>query len=175
MWVFILLLFGSDLLCRVVGRQIDASCNRIHQEICCRMTTMGRVDLSFSFSLLISFGLSIGVGELVVGWRSLPTPIRPTNHPLPSLPHHMKSQLIIFIRDLSFGILFIRKLHQIHFVFLLIILGYQSLFYTSLNSSSLLLISTAGKDFTSHRIIFLSFFISFPVFSLVFIFGSEIY
>ena len=33
-------------------------------------------------------------------------------------------QLIIFIRDLSFGILFIRKLHQIHFVFLLIILGY---------------------------------------------------
>jgi hypothetical protein len=28
------------------------------------------------------------------------------------------------IRDLSFGILFIWKLHQVHFVFLLILLGY---------------------------------------------------
>ena len=44
----------------------------------------------------------------------------------PTLPPQLifLLQLIIFIRDLSFGILFIRKLHQIHFVFLLIILGY---------------------------------------------------
>merc|ERR1712226_1256261 len=76
---------------------------------------------------------------------------------------------------LSFIILFIWKLHQVHFVFLLIVLGYWSLFYTSSLSSSLDLISIAGEEFTSHRIIFLSFFISFPVFSLVFIFGSEIY
>jgi len=31
---------------------------------------------------------------------------------------------VLFIRDSPFGILFIRKLHQIHFVFLLILLGY---------------------------------------------------
>merc|ERR1712187_511099 len=37
-------------------------------------------------------------------------------------------------------------------------------------SSSLDLISIAGEEFTSHGVIFLSFFISFPVFSLVFIF-----
>ena len=80
-------------------------------------------------------------------------------------------QLIIFIRDLSFGILFIRKLHQIHFVFLLIILGYQSLFYTSSLFSSQDLISIVGKEFTSHRIQILSFFISSLVLSLVFIFG----
>ena len=77
--------------------------------------------------------------------------------------------------DLSFGILFIWKLHQIHFVFFFIVLGYQSLFYTSLNSSSLLLISIAGKDFTSHRIIFLSLSLLLLGLSLVFIFGSEIY
>jgi len=52
-------------------------------------------------------------------------------------------------RDLSFGI---RKLHQIHFVFLLIVLGYQSLFLFSSFSFSLDLISIAGKEFTSHRI-----------------------
>ena len=50
-----------------------------------------------------------------------------------------------------------------------------SLFYTSLNSSSLLLISIAWKDFTSHRIIFLSLSFLFLILSLVFIFGSEIY
>ena len=40
---------------------------------------MGRVDLSFSFSLLISFGLSIGVGELVVGGVVWDNPFRPNN------------------------------------------------------------------------------------------------
>ena len=85
----------------------------------------------------------------------------------------MLCPLFLFLfRDLSFGI---RKLHQIHFVFLLIVHGYQSLFYQSSLFSSQNLISIAGKEFTSHRIIFLSFFISFPVLSLVFIFGSEIY
>ena len=44
-----------------------------------------------------------------------------------------------------------------------------------MNSSSLLLISIAGKDFTSHRIIFLSLSLLFLGLSLVFIFGSEIY
>ena len=77
------------------------------------------------------------------------------------------------IRDLSF--VFIWKLHQIHFVFLLILLGYQSLFYTSSLSSSQDLISIGGKEFTSHRIQILSFFNSSLVLSLVFIFGSEIY
>merc|ERR1712187_1018296 len=80
--------------------------------------------------------------------------------------------LFLFLRslpgDLSFGILFIWKLHQIHFVFLFIVLGYYSLFYTSLNSSSLLLISIAGKDFTSHRIIFLSLSLLLLGLSLVF-------
>ena len=76
---------------------------------------------------------------------------------------------------LSFGILFIWKLHQIHFVFLLIVLGYQSLFYTSSSLSCQDLISIAGKEFTSHRIIFLSFFFYFLGLSFVFIFGSEIY
>ena len=52
-------------------------------------------------------------------------------------------------RDLSFCI---RKLHQIHFVFLLIVLGYQSLFLFSSFSFSLDLISIAWKEFTSHRI-----------------------
>merc|ERR1711920_922572 len=42
--------------------------------------------------------------------------------------------------DLSFGILFIWKLHQVHFVFLFIVLGHLSLLYASLNSSSLPLI-----------------------------------
>ena len=85
----------------------------------------------------------------------------------------MLCPLFLFLfRDLSFGI---RKLHQIHFVFLLIVLGYQSLFYTSSLSSSLDLISIAGKEFTSHRIQILSFFISSLCLSLVFIFGSEIY
>ena len=79
------------------------------------------------------------------------------------------------IRDLSFGILFIWKLHQIHFVFLLILLGYQSLFYTSSLSCYQDLISIAGKEFTSHRIQVLSFLISSLGLSLVFIFGSEIY
>ena len=37
------------------------------------------------------------------------------------------------------------------------------------------LIFIAGKEFTSHRIIFLSFFISFLGLSLVVICGSEIY
>ena len=37
--------------------------------------------------------------------------------------------------------LLIRKLHQIHFVFLLILLGYESLFYTSSLSSPQDLIS----------------------------------
>ncbi len=80
--------------------------------------------------------------------------------------------LLFLFRDLSFGI---RKLHQIHFVFLLIVLGYQSLFYTSSLSSSLDLISIVGKEFTSHRIQILSFFISSLCLLLVFIFGSEIY
>ena len=39
-----------------------------------------------------------------------------------------------------------------HFVFLLIVLGYQSLFLFSSFSFSLDLISIAGKEFTSHRI-----------------------
>ena len=39
--------------------------------------------------------------------------------------------LILFTIDFYFGNLYIWKLHQIHFVFLLIVLGYQSLFYTS--------------------------------------------
>ena len=82
--------------------------------------------------------------------------------------------------DLSFGILFIWKLHQIHFVFFFIVLGYQSLFYTSLNSSSLLLISTAGKDFTSHRIISRilqlpsSYFLSFKEFQRLWEMASRI-
>merc|ERR1712242_389677 len=46
--------------------------------------------------------------------------------------------------------------------------------YASLNSSSLLLISIAGKDFTSHGIIFLSLSLLLLGLSLVFIFGSEI-
>ena len=71
--------------------------------------------------------------------------------------------------------LFIRKLHQIHFVFLLIVLGYQSLFSSSSSLSSQDLISIAGKEFTSHRIYILSLFIFSLVLSLVFIFGSEIY
>merc|ERR1712178_182063 len=38
------------------------------------------------------------------------------------LMYFLKEYLfLVFIRDLSFGILFIRKLHQIHFVFLLIL------------------------------------------------------
>ena len=62
----------------------------------------------------------------------------------------MLCPLFLFLfRDLSFGI---RKLHQIHFVFLLIVLGYQSLFLFSSFSFSLDLISIAGKEFTSHRI-----------------------
>merc|ERR1711909_268678 len=48
------------------------------------------------------------------------------------LMYFLKEYLfLVFIRDLSFGILFIRKLHQIHFVFLLILLGYYwALFIT---------------------------------------------
>merc|ERR1712060_751882 len=79
------------------------------------------------------------------------------------------------IRDLSFGILFIWKLHQVHFVFLLILLGYQSLLYASSFSLSQDLISIAGKEFTSHGVYILSFFDSSLVLSLVFIFGLEIY
>merc|ERR1711971_523765 len=48
------------------------------------------------------------------------------------LMYFLKEYLfLVFIRDLSFGILFIRKLHQVHFVFLLILLGHWSLFYAS--------------------------------------------
>merc|ERR1711990_1113936 len=40
------------------------------------------------------------------------------------LMYFLKEYLfLVFIRDLSFGILFIRKLHQVHFVFLLLLLG----------------------------------------------------
>merc|ERR1712199_101940 len=59
--------------------------------------------------------------------------------------------------DLCFGI---RKLHQVHFVFLLIVHGYQSLLYYSSFSSSQVLISIAGKEFTSHLVLILSFFLS---------------
>jgi hypothetical protein len=45
---------------------------------------------------------------------------------------------------LSFGMLFIWKLHQIHFVFLLIVLGYEALFYTSTSWSSQDLISLSA-------------------------------
>merc|ERR1712190_373226 len=38
------------------------------------------------------------------------------------LMYFLKEYLfLVFIRDLSFGILFIRKLHQVHFVFLFIL------------------------------------------------------
>ena len=84
-------------------------------------------------------------------------------------------QLMVFIRDLSFGILFIWKLHQIHFVFLLILLGYQSLFYTSSLFSSQDLVSIGGKEFTSHRIQILILLYFSLILSLVFTFGSEIY
>merc|ERR1711862_821340 len=40
------------------------------------------------------------------------------------LMYFLKEYLfLVFLRDLSFGILFIRKLHQVHFVFLLILLA----------------------------------------------------
>merc|ERR1711904_374917 len=74
---------------------------------------------------------------------------------------------------LVFLIVFIRKLHQVHFVFLLIVLGYQSLLYASSFFSFQHLISIAGKEFTSHGVYILSFFDSSLVLSLVFIFGSE--
>merc|ERR1711920_1021328 len=67
---------------------------------------------------------------------------------------------LIWFADLSFGNLFIWKLHQVHFVFLLIVLGYLSLLYHISFSPSLDLISIAGKDFTSHGVILLSFFVS---------------
>merc|ERR1712170_321869 len=51
------------------------------------------------------------------------------------------------------------KLHQVHFVFLFIVLGHYSLLYASLNSSSLSLILIAGKDFTSHGVILIFIFI----------------
>eukprot|EP00415_Alexandrium_ostenfeldii_P003889 UN3889 len=44
-----------------------------------------------------------------------------------------------------------------------------------MNSSSLLLISTAGKDFTSHEVILFSLSLLLLGLSLLFIFGSEIY
>merc|ERR1712005_28132 len=64
-----------------------------------------------------------------------------------------------FSLDMCFGI---RKLHQAHFVFLLIVHGYQSLLYYSSFSSSQVLISIAGKVFTSHLVLILSFFLSSP-------------
>ena len=56
---------------------------------------------------------------------------------------------------------------------LLILLGYQPLFYTSSLSSPQDLISIGGKEFTSHRIQTFWCFISSLVFSLIF--GTEIY
>merc|ERR1711907_675671 len=84
-------------------------------------------------------------------------------------------QIMVLIIDFSCFILFIRKLHQVHFVFLLIVLGYQSLLYASFLFSSRHLISIAGKEFTSHGVTNLSYFVASLVLSLVFIFGSEIY
>ncbi len=70
---------------------------------------------------------------------------------------------------LTFGILFIWKFHQIHFVFLLIVLGYQSLLlyylYLYFRIFSILILYVLAFQFSSLLL----------QFSLVIIFGVEIY